>query len=138
MNYTLLIIYITLYILFSYLYILLPFNIKIKSQFNSLLLYLNNTEGLCPPPVFTLSVLITLSAIIKDPTPALTNLFDEIKQKFGDERRTKITQVSESKEEKEIEFIEPEKCVVVMSEDGLIKSGVRSDHFMNGKVSHTE
>ena len=80
--------------------------------------------------------MITLSAIIKDPTPALTNLFDEIKQKFGDERRTKITQISESKEEKEIEFIEPEKCVVVMSEDGLIKripsSSFRTQH-RNGK-----
>ena len=80
--------------------------------------------------------MITLSAIIKDPTPALTNLFDEIKQKFGDERRTKITQVSESKEEKEIEFVEPEKCVVVMSKDGLIKripsSSFRTQH-RNGK-----
>ena len=80
--------------------------------------------------------MITLSAIIKDPVPALTNLFDEIKQKFGDERRTKITQVSESKEEKEIEFIEPEKCVVVMSKDGLIKripsSSFRTQH-RNGK-----
>lgn len=80
--------------------------------------------------------MITLSAIIKDPVPALTNLFDEIKQKFGDERRTKITQVSESKEEKEIEFVEPEKCVVVMSEDGLIKripsSSFKTQH-RNGK-----
>ena len=80
--------------------------------------------------------MITLSAIIKDPVPALTNLFDEIKQKFGDERRTKITQVSESKEEKEIEFIEPEKCVVVMSKDGLIKrissSSFKTQH-RNGK-----
>lgn len=80
--------------------------------------------------------MITLTAIIKDPIPALTNLFDEIKQKFGDERRTKITQVSESKEEKEIEFVEPEKCVVVMSEDGLIKripsSNFKTQH-RNGK-----
>lgn len=80
--------------------------------------------------------MVTLSAIIKDPVPALTNLFDEIKQKFGDERRTKITQISESKEEKEIEFVEPEKCVVVMSEDGLIKripsSSFRTQH-RNGK-----
>ena len=62
-----------------------------------------------------------LSAIIKNPIPALIELFNEIKKKYGDERRTKITQVSIDKEEKEIEFIEPEKCVVVMSEDGLIK-----------------
>ena len=80
--------------------------------------------------------MVTLSAIIKNPVPTLTNLFDEIKQKFGDERRTKITQISESKEEKEIEFIEPEKCVVVMSKDGLIKripsSSFRTQH-RNGK-----
>lgn len=62
-----------------------------------------------------------LSAIIKNPIPALIELFNEIKKKYGDERRTKITQISVDKEEKEIEFIEPEKCVVVMSEDGLIK-----------------
>ena len=62
-----------------------------------------------------------LSAIIKNPIPALIELFNEIKKKYGDERRTKITQVSIDKEEKEIEFVEPEKCVVVMSEDGLIK-----------------
>ena len=62
-----------------------------------------------------------LSAIIKNPIPALIELFNEIKKKYGDERRTKITQVSVDKEEKEIEFVEPEKCVVVMSEDGLIK-----------------
>lgn len=78
----------------------------------------------------------TLSAIIKNPIPALKELFENIKIKFGDERRTKITQISESKEEKEIEFVEPEKCVVVMSEDGLIKripsSSFRTQH-RNGK-----
>ncbi|MDV3428816.1 MAG: DNA topoisomerase 4 subunit A [Bacillota bacterium] len=78
----------------------------------------------------------TLSAIIKDPIPALINLFNEIKKKYGDERRTKITQITVEKEEKEIEFVEPEKCVVVMSEDGLIKripsTSFRTQH-RNGK-----
>ena len=42
--------------------------------------------------------------------------------KYGYERRTQITQIAEtSKEEKEIELVEPEKCVVVMTESGLIK-----------------
>ena len=41
---------------------------------------------------------------------------------YGDERRTEITQIADAtKEEKEIEFVEPEKCVVVMTESGLIK-----------------
>ena len=62
-----------------------------------------------------------LSLILKDPTQELANLFDDIKNKYGDTRRTVITQVATTKEEKEIEFVEPEKCVVVMTEGGLIK-----------------
>ena len=77
-----------------------------------------------------------LTAIIENPIPALKELFNDIKQKYGDDRRTKITQVAASKEEKEIEFVEPEKCVVVMSEDGLIKripsTSFRTQH-RNGK-----
>lgn len=77
-----------------------------------------------------------LTAIIENPIPALKELFTDIKQKYGDDRRTKITQIAASKEEKEIEFVEPEKCVVVMSEDGLIKripsTSFRTQH-RNGK-----
>ena len=77
-----------------------------------------------------------LIAIIENPIPALKELFNDIKQKYGDDRRTKITQIAASKEEKEIEFVEPEKCVVVMSEDGLIKripsTSFRTQH-RNGK-----
>ena len=51
----------------------------------------------------------------------MNKIFKEIKTKYGDERRTTITQVATTKEEKEIEFVEPEKCVVIMSEGGLIK-----------------
>ena len=41
--------------------------------------------------------------------------------KYGDPRRTELAQIEVPKEEKEIEYIEPEKCVVVMTESGLIK-----------------
>lgn len=59
----------------------------------------------------------------------LNNLECELRQrlavlvdKYGDARRTELCQVADStKEEKEIEFVEPEKCVVVMTEGGTIK-----------------
>lgn len=63
-----------------------------------------------------------LNEIIKNPNPKLIEIFTDIKKKYGDERRTTITQIApETKEEKEIEFIEPEKCVVVLTESGNIK-----------------
>ena len=63
-----------------------------------------------------------LNEIIKNPNPKLIEIFTDIKKKYGDERRTIITQIApETKEEKEIEFIEPEKCVVVLTESGNIK-----------------
>ena len=46
----------------------------------------------------------------------------ELVKKYGDERRTELTQIADStKEEKEIQYVEPEKCVVVMTEGGTIK-----------------
>ena len=62
-----------------------------------------------------------LSAIILNPKPELVKIFTELKNKYGDTRRTKVIQVATTKEEKEIEFVEPEKCVVVMTEGGTIK-----------------
>lgn len=63
-----------------------------------------------------------LNQILKNPVPKLTEIFTSLKKKYGDVRRTTITQVApESKEEKEIEFVEPEKCVVVLTESGCIK-----------------
>ena len=63
-----------------------------------------------------------LNLILSNPIPELNNIFTMIKNKFGDKRLTTITQIAESsKEDKEIEFVEPEKCVVVMTEGGLIK-----------------
>ena len=63
----------------------------------------------------------TLSAIILNPSPELVKIFTKLKDTYGDTRRTTITQVAITKEEKEIEFVEPEKCVVVMTEGGTIK-----------------
>ena len=65
--------------------------------------------------------LARLNAIIANPIPELINVFNHIKKTYGDARRSIITQVASTKEEKEIEFVEPEKCVVVMTEGGLIK-----------------
>jgi DNA gyrase subunit A len=62
-----------------------------------------------------------LENILKNPTPELVKEFQEIKTNYGDSRRTTITQVNTPKEEKEIEFVEPEKCVVIMTEGGLVK-----------------
>ena len=63
-----------------------------------------------------------LEAILKNPNPKLEENFNTIKVAYGDVRRTTITQIAAAtKEEKEIEFVEPEKCVVIMTKSGLIK-----------------
>lgn len=46
---------------------------------------------------------------------------EEFKKKFGDARKTLITQVNETPEEKELAEIVPEDCVVVITEAGNIK-----------------
>lgn len=67
------------------------------------------------------SELERLQGILQNPIPELIKIFTSIKNNYGDDRRTKITQISLTKEDKEIEFVEPEKCVVIMTEGGLIK-----------------
>ena len=43
-------------------------------------------------------------------------------KKYGKERKTQVTYIAPpTKEEKEIQYVEPEKCVVIMTESGLIK-----------------
>ena len=68
-----------------------------------------------------ISELERLQGILQNPTPELVKGFTEIKKTYGDARRSAITQVASTKEEKEIEFVEPEKCVVIMTEGGLVK-----------------
>ena len=64
----------------------------------------------------------SLNLILNDVQTELIKRLQKLTEIYGDERRTEITQISEStKEEKEIEFIEPEKCVVVLTESGLVK-----------------
>lgn len=65
--------------------------------------------------------LTRLNAIIENPVPEMINGFNQLKTAYGDARRSTITQVASTKEEKEIEFVEPEKCVVIMTEGGLVK-----------------
>ena len=63
-----------------------------------------------------------LNLILEEPNIELIKIYNKLIEKYGDERKTTITQVAAAtKEEKEIEFVEPEKCVVVMTESGLIK-----------------
>lgn len=52
---------------------------------------------------------------------ALANEFTKFKQQFGDARKTTITQVNVTPEEKEMAEIIPENCVVVITEAGNIK-----------------
>ena len=44
-----------------------------------------------------------------------------IVKKYGDARKTELVQIEIPKEDKEIQYVEPEKCVVVMTEGGLVK-----------------
>ena len=63
-----------------------------------------------------------LNIMYQNPHDVLRNNLDAIVTKYGDDRRTELCQVADTtKEEKEIEFVEPEKCVVVMTEGGTIK-----------------
>lgn len=68
-----------------------------------------------------ISELARLQGILQNPTPELVKGFTELKKAYGDARRSTVTQVASTKEEKEIEFVEPEKCVVIMTEGGLVK-----------------
>ena len=62
-----------------------------------------------------------LDIIISNPQPELRRRLENIVARYGDARRTELTQITIAKEEKEIEFVEPEKCVVVLTEAGSIK-----------------
>ena len=62
-----------------------------------------------------------LDIIISDPQPELRRRLENIVSRYGDARRTELTQITIAKEEKEIQFVEPEKCVVVLTEAGTIK-----------------
>ena len=63
-----------------------------------------------------------LLSILQNPVAEVIKRLKDIVATFGDDRRTEITQIAkETDEEKKLAFVEPEKCVVVMTENGLIK-----------------
>lgn len=64
----------------------------------------------------------SLNLILQDIQSELRKRLGELVATFGDDRRTEITQIVDStKEDKDLEYVEPEKCVVIMTEGGLIK-----------------
>lgn len=68
------------------------------------------------------NLLIILKEIYNNPIPELRKRLSAFVTKYGDERRTTLENIADvSKEEKEIEFVEPEKVVVVLTESGSIK-----------------
>lgn len=87
-------------------------------------------------------LLNTLNAIAAAPQVELRARLEKLVQAYGDERKTELTQLAESpKEEEEIKYVEPEKCVVVMTAGGSIKR-VPSSSFRtqrrNGKGVKTQ
>ena len=83
-----------------------------------------------------------LKNILENPYSELRMRLYELTEKYGDTRRTELTQLADiPEEEKEVEFVEPEKCVVVTTEGGLIKR-IPSSSFRvqkrNGKGVKTQ
>ena len=85
-----------------------------------------------------------LDALINNPNIQQAELrmrLSEIVRKFGDERRTELTQIDIKPEEKEIAEVVPEDCVVILTQTGDIKR-VPSKSFRvqrkNGKGVKTE
>lgn len=89
-----------------------------------------------------LSLIENLNLILKDTQSELLKRLNKLVDIYGDDRRTEITQITEpTKEDKEIEFVEPEKCVVVLTESGLVKrvpTSVFKVQKRNGKGIKTQ
>ena len=66
-------------------------------------------------------LLIKLQDICAHPTVELRKRLEALVKKYGDARRTELTDIEVKKEDKEIAYVEPEKVVVIMTESGLIK-----------------
>lgn len=64
-----------------------------------------------------------LNTILSNPLDELKIRLQQIVNKYGDDRRTELTQIAEPKdsEEKKVAAIPPEKCVVVLTNGGSIK-----------------
>lgn len=61
-------------------------------------------------------------AIIDKPIPELVKRLRELVNRYGDKRRTVLSQLETPKgEDKEIAYVEPEECIVIMSAGGTVK-----------------
>ena len=67
------------------------------------------------------ALLITLETICNNPIPELQKRLAELVKKYGDARRTKLENITIVKEKDDEPEVEPEKCVVVITDSGLIK-----------------
>lgn len=68
-----------------------------------------------------LSLIDGYNAILLDVQAELRKRLQALVARYGDARRTEITHLVEPKAEKEIAYVEPEKCVVVLMENGNVK-----------------
>ena len=70
-----------------------------------------------------LNTIKDLKAILNNLVSELRKRLEDLVKKYGDARRTELTQVNEqkTKEGKEVELVPPEKCVVVITESGMLK-----------------
>ena len=68
-----------------------------------------------------LNTIAHLENILANPNEELRTRLNTLVKTYGDARRTVLNQITIAKEEKEIQFVEPEKCVVVLTEAGTIK-----------------
>lgn len=67
-------------------------------------------------------LLVQLIEIKNNPTKELQKRLTALVNKYGDPRRTVLLQINEpQEEEKEIVDVEPEQCMVIMTESGYIK-----------------
>lgn len=64
-----------------------------------------------------------LNTLLLNPDDEIRRRLGVLVSKYGDARKTELTQIEEpkTKEEKEVSLIPPEKCVVVMTEGGSLK-----------------
>ena len=67
------------------------------------------------------ALLITLKEICEHPEVELKKRLSELVKKYGDDRRTELTQIDIKPEEKEIAEVVPTNVVVVTTKSGLIK-----------------
>jgi DNA gyrase subunit A len=65
--------------------------------------------------------LINLTAILSNPTAELKTRLNALISLYGDERKTELINLVENSEDEEVKYIEPEKCVVIMTKSGSIK-----------------